>query len=238
MKIQQAIISSPKSQVIRHNELIARTGGINDDVAQFLCDFSPQPDELAWGQPDSINFVAVNDETFSLSRSYIGRLDNHFNGSRQLITHHLVVERSQMAAFENNPALLAHVVRTAGGLTLDLESDGELNLLILENRPFTEIARTCKLDTANETERIAHALKIHEQVVFLGVERPLAFLCGLLANFATTDRLNLSFSTGLKVCDHRPLRLQFFLEKEKTLMNELASRQIRTISRESMNVTV
>ena len=59
MLVRQAIVSSPRSRALKNNELISSSDGIDDHVADTLCQRSPGRSGLGFGRKQSINFFQL-----------------------------------------------------------------------------------------------------------------------------------------------------------------------------------
>jgi hypothetical protein len=230
MLVSQAIVSTPSSRALKQNELVSSTDSIDDELAQLLCHWSPQRNDMAYGQSQSINFFQPASDTFAISRSFFGELDSNLDGGRRIVSHFVLFDREQLSGYHNNIALVVHVLRSHGSMLFQTNVPERLPMLEVPELAFVEMGEFSRSDCSAETERIAHAIDIHGEVVILGLKNPIAFLCSFLADFPRSQRLDFSFSTGLKVSNERRYTIQFFPVEEPGLLQDLANRQLRTIS--------
>jgi len=230
MLVRQAIVSTPNSRALKQNELVSCTENIDEELAQSLCQWSPQRNQLAYGQSQSINFYQPRRDTFAISRSVFGELDSNLDGGRRIITHFVLFDRDQLSGYHNNIALVVHVLRSHGLMLFQPNSPVQLPMLEIPERALVEMAEFSRSDFSRATDKIVHAIEIHDEVVILGLKEPLAFLCSFLADLPISNRLDFSFATGLKVTDERRYSFQFFPDEEPELLHDLANRQLRTIS--------
>ena len=103
-------------------------------------------------------------------------------------------------------------------------------MLDVPENPLVQMGEIPHSDFSGQTEKVVHAIEIHEKVMILGLNNPLAFLCSFLADLPISNRLRFSFATGLEVKNERRFSMQFFPNEDPGLLQELASRQLRTIS--------
>ena len=232
MLVRQALVASPGSRVLKQNELISRSENINDDLAQALCEWSPGRNELEFGMQQSVNFFQPVENVFALSRS-VGGIECNRDGGRRIVSKIILFDRVQLIGYHDNIALVAHVLQTSGLMILENSPSDMLPLLDIPERAFGTLGEYSRPAYSVETQRIADAINLHDRAVILGLQNPLSFLCSFLADIPQSCRLEFSFATGLKILDQRPFSLQFIPEVEPGFLNELSSRQIRTISLES-----
>lgn len=232
MLVRQALVASPGSRILKRNEVISRSENIDDELALALCQSSPGRNELGLGMQQSTNFFQPAPDTFALSRS-VGGLERDRDGGRRIVSQIVLFDRDQLDGYNNNIALVAHVLQTSGLMILEDSRAETLPLLEVPEQAFGTLGEFSRAGYSAETERIAEAVDLHSRVVILGLQNPMSFLCSFLADLPPSGRLNSSFATGLKVLDRRPFSLQFIPDVELDVLDELANRQIRTISLES-----
>lgn len=232
MLVRQARVASPSSRILKRNEVISRSENIDDELALALCKMSPGRNELGFGIQQSINFFQPAPDTFALSRS-VGGLECDRRGGRRIVSQVILFDRDQLDGYNNNIALVAHVLQTSGLMFLEESSPDTLPLLEVPDQAFGTLSDFSRDEFSAETERIAEAVDIHDRVVILGLQNPISFLCSFLADLPQSGRLGISFATGLKILDQRPFSLQFIPAVESDVLDELTRRQIRTISLES-----
>lgn len=230
MQVGQAIVSSIASKSRYQNEIVSRSNEIDDRLAKALCNWSPCRCQLAFGQSESYNYFHPDENTLAIARSTGGELENKRYGGRFVVSHVVVVDREQLKGYHDNIVLLARMLNSMGSLSLRLRIPNQLPSLELPDYSLPDPDDFERPELAAETQKILRAIDIHKQVVLLGLENPMPFLCSFLANVPTEQRLHISFATGLKLADERPFNLQFFYEADCALARELASRQLRTIS--------
>jgi len=230
MKVDQAIVSSIASKSRTENEIVNHSGNIDIGAAAALCRWSPSRCQLAFAHSESFNFFPIDENRVALARSVYGERENRRYGSRRVNSHVVVLERRQLRGYQDNIVLLARVLNSMGLLTLRTMLPRQLPQLEIPEHTLLVPTEFERPDLAQKTQQILRGIEIHHQVVLLGLEDPLPFLCALLADIPRELRLQFSFATGLKVIDARPFHLQFFQEANFALEKELASRQLRTIS--------
>lgn len=230
MQVRQAIVSTPNSRALKHNELVSISDDISDELAERLCRWSPERNEIAYGETQSINFFQPVRDVFAVSRSVFGELESNLDVGRRINTHILLFDREQLAGYENNIALLVHVLRSHGALLLQTSPSEWIPKIEVPSRAHIELIKNPQAEYLNQTEKIVHAIDIHGEVVLLGLPDPLEFLGSFLTEIPIEDRLDISFSTGLRVSESRRFTFQFFRDEDPDLLHDLANRQLRTIS--------
>ena len=230
MQVGQAIVSSIASKSRVQNEIVSRSSEIDDRLARALCTWSPCRGQLAFGRTESYNFFRPDDKTLAIARSMRGELEHSRYGGRHIVSQVVVLDREQLSGYHDNIVLLVRMLNSMGLLSLRLRIPDQLPSLELPDYSLPAPDQFERADLAAETQKILRAINIHQHVVILGLENPMAFLCAFLADIPATQRLKISFATALSLTDERPFNLQFFYEADCALERELASRQLRTIS--------
>jgi hypothetical protein len=227
MRVRQAIVSTPDSRALKQNKLVAKSDSIDSELEELLCCWSPQRNDLALGTSQSISFFQPRTGTFVLSRSVLG---SNFAGAHQVMTHAILFDLDQLRSYRNNIALVFHVLRSQGLMSFQASPSERLPMLKVPEQAFEELGELTRAEYSVETEKISHAIEIHKNIVVLGLDSPLRFLCSFLAELPVAERLDYSFATGLKVSDERRFTFQFFPHEKPDLLQELARQQMRTIS--------
>ena len=229
MQVGQAIVASIASKSRFQNEIVSRSSEIDDRLAKALCTWSPCRTQLAFGKTESYNFFRPDDNTLAIARSMGGELENSRYGGRHIVSQVVVLDREQLSGYHNNIVLLTRMLNSMGLLSLRLRIPDQLPSLELPDYFLPSPDAFDRPELAAETQKILRAIDIHHQVVILGLQDPMPFLCTFLADIPAEQRLQISFATALKLVEDRPFNLQFFTEADCALERELASHQLRTI---------
>lgn len=217
MKISQAIYTSANAELCRGYHLVSRSPGLDEQVAQSLCRWSPSHGCLSeeGSGAESLNFFQPLPDWFVLSRSVYGRPEFSQRGGRRLVTINLVFHASQLARFENDVIACARIALSTGLLMLPLATPRQLPPIDFPDRK----PRPNRDD--HDSLAIADLWQSGRHFALVGADDPLAFLGSLFQQTPLPDRLKLSFATGLKPTVQRPFRIQFFPAADQKLKNEL-----------------
>ena len=235
MLVRQAIVCSPRSRALKNNELISRSDQVDDDLGDLLCQWSPGRSGLAFGSGQSISFFQPDVDTYALSRSVVG-LGDEYEDERCILSQILLFERDQLKSYQNNIAVLAHVIRSTGLLVLPTTIPAKLPLLDVPDQGLKQLGEFLRVDLSEEIQRLTHAVELHHRVAILGLASPMAFMASFLSALPESTRLKYSFSTDQQIEDARSFTLQFLTDSSPGIVKDLATRQIRTICMESGQV--
>ena len=217
MKISQAIYTSANAELCRGYHLVSRSPGLDEQVAQSLCRWSPSHGCLSEDRADaeSLNFFQASPDWFVLSRSVYGCPEFSQRGGLRLVTISLVFHASQLACYENDVIACARIALSTGLLMLPLTTPDRVPQIDFPDRSQRPTG------VSVDPSAIADVLKTSRQVALVGVDDPLAILSGLFKNVEPLERLKISFATGLKPSAQRPFRIQFFPSADRKQQNDL-----------------
>jgi hypothetical protein len=209
--------------------LVARSPGIDDDIAQCLCQWSPTHDGLCGSDVDaySLNYYPIDDSRFAISRSMMGGPEYSARQALQTVTNILVGQSDELQAFGFNPVALARTALSMGWLRLEPEYDRKISAVDLPtcglNFPQTGRIRHESVDAACE------ALVQGQRVAIIGSPSPLRALDLVFQGLPEATRRTTSFATRIKPSTFRPFRLHFFEQTDNRLRDFLAHQRIVTI---------
>ncbi len=191
-------MSSIASKSRVQNEIVSRSSEIDDRLARALCTWSPCRGQLAFGRTESYNFFRPDDKTLAIARSMRGELEHSRYGGRHIVSQVVVLDREQLSGYHDNIVLLVRMLNSMGLLSLRLRIPDQLPSLELPDYSLPAPDQFERADLAAETQKILRAINIHQHVVILGLENPMAFLCavpGRHSRYATPEN---QFRDGIK----------------------------------------
>lgn len=212
VQVDQAIFTSIRSGRVQGYQLAARSDGIDDRLAQSLIRWGPSHAALCSGDrfAESVNFHAISEDRFALSRTMYGGAEYSDRGGLQLVTVIALVDASHLIDYEFDAVALMRQSRLDGRFRLPVEMTMRLPSLSL---PDVSPAVFWKPATRSGDEKLAEDLATRlangEKLAITHCQNPLPLLQRIIARTPRDQRLNLSFCTGLKPTAHRPFRLHF-----------------------------
>jgi len=213
MRLEQAIFTSVRSERLDGYQLAARSGGVSDDLAKELTSWGPAHDSLWLNQPgaSSVNFHRLADDHFCVSQTTLSGAEYSGRGGGRVYTQMVVIPRDGMIKFGSDPFLVLRAIVASGRMmvydtvpreltTIPLigrAGDGPPNWMneLVEKAGGESITELAKAVTGEESVTVITDLPIERlfQTVFYQLE-PL-------------DRLNVSFTTGLKPSSRRAFKV-------------------------------
>ena len=234
MRVEQAIFTSARTRRMCGYHLVARSAGIDDELAGQLSRWSPSHASLLSSGLDatSLSFFPLDRGWVAISRSVYGGPEYSQRGGLQVVTLIFALRRDQLAGYDDNPLVLAHTAYTLGHLRLMAE--------IVERLPVAEIPDRAPLSMASlqpsiptqaaVVEEVVGMVRQQRRVALIGVSEPLAVLGQLICRMPKTERLELSFTTGLKPSVDRPFQLHFLPSADAASRRQLASLGMECVS--------
>jgi len=213
MLIQQAIFTSLKTRTQEGYQLAATSDGVTRELAETLAAWGPAHDSLLDRRlgASSINFHPLADDLFCISRTVAEGNEYSGRSGPRVYTQMLVVPDSALARFANNPFAIVEALSVGGQMIVHDKPPAQLEPIRLLGRAslinplrLEELAVDAGADAlANLIELATRSprLAIRSQIP---LERLLACLLMLLP---PSQRLAMSFSTGLRWSPRRPFRL-------------------------------
>ena len=233
MRVEQAIFTSARSTTVQGYHLVGRSPGIDSPLAQTLTRWGPSHGSLAGPAPDadSFNFHPAGDGWVALSRTVYGAPEYSARGGLQLVTSFLVLRHEQLAGYDYNPVLLARVALALGHLRLRPVNPVRLPAVELPDRPICgPTISSDRAGWAGSMERLWHLSKSCERVAVGGASDPLGLAADLISRVPGHQRVELSFTTGLKPTLSRPFRLHFVCSADAALRRLLTTQGIAFFS--------
>lgn len=230
MLAERAIFTSGQSRDVRGYHLVARSPGIDDELAQRLSVSAPSHDSLEGTDlsASSWNYCLVNDWAV-VSRTAYGGPEYSDRGSFRIVTMFLAVPQAALSGYDNRPYLLTRVAHALGLLSVPFPIASELNTVEL---PDTSIMSGYPSQVTEPVDgallkQLAVALADSRPIVVHGVRHPEAAVQRLYSFISGDMRPWISYSTRLKPSINRPFRLQFCAPCDPRRVSALESRGFR-----------
>lgn len=226
MQLPQVIYGSTDRGTMRGYQLLGRSPGIDDRVAKEFCRWAPSHGALQSDACDavSLNFFPMDDDTFVISRSVYGGPEYSGRGGMEVVTIGLLVQRSQLAGYANNPIEMARTAIALGHLILPCSFRSSLLSVELPRRSLNYSDRSATVRVCgDDVERTLRLLETGQRVVMLGVDQPECFVDHVFQLIGDRNPAQLSFSTALQPSASRDFHLQFL-----TVADHIAIRQLES----------
>lgn len=226
MQLEQAIFTSAQTSQARGYHLVARSSGIDDELAQQLALWAPSESSLIDRDldADSLNFFAVADQWAAISRTVYAGAEYSDRGQFRIETNIVIVPQSDLAGYACDPLAIARAAIASGHLRLRTQVTMALKPLALPDSLGRVPPEPDDPQQASAVVREIVSRFADERLVVIGCPQPVTLLQQVFRCLPPGDRLSLSFSTGLKPSTHRPFRVQFLPEVNNELARELESR--------------
>lgn len=233
MQVDQAIFTSIQAGRVQGYQLAARSRGIDDQVAKTLTRWGPSHASLCDRDPsaESLNFHCITDDQFALSRTICGGPEYSGRGGFQLFTRFLALERDTIADFEFNPVALFRRARQEGVWQLTPRFDSWLDKQTLPKPAPATFWRPRETTAPDEfVHEVVQRLQNRERLAVINCLRPLGLLQRILWATPQADRLEISFTTGLKPTANRPFQLHFVPGDSSELQRSASALGIQCLS--------
>ena len=135
LQIEQAIFTSANHATMQGYQLVARSAGIDRDLAQQLCRWSPSHGSICDKVIDQyvLSSFPLTEDRFAVARTVLGGPEYSGRGGTQVVTQLLVLREDQFARYQCNPFAVAHTAMTLGEMRFRPDSPAKLPL-----RAFTQ----------------------------------------------------------------------------------------------------
>ncbi len=209
--------------------MVARSRGIDDDIAQALCQWSPTHDGLfdSSESANSLNYFLIGERHFAISKSVVGGTEYSGRRAFQTVTTILVGEREDLSVYQCNPISLARMALSMGWLRLIVDYDDPMEFVELPANNLPELMPANHSDEM--VDRAATALTSGKRIAIVGAANPVQSLLRIFAQIPTELRITTSFSTGVKASTFRPFQIHFFNQIDNRLRDFLTQQRIVTL---------
>ena len=225
MRLHQAIFTSVESQRLDGYQLAATSVGLPAEVAKELTVWGAAHDSLWDTRHDarSVNFHPLASGDYCLSCTTLAGAEYSGRGGGRVYTQIFVLPPAVLDRFSRDPFLVLRALAAAGRLVVHHDVPQTLPTVPLLGRSEAPDASL----VAQVLEEVGHQV-FHELVEAVATSTSVAVLTSghverlfqaLLHALPPADRLQLSFTTGLKDSPRRPFRL-FVLPNDPALIRQ------------------
>jgi GTPase-associated protein 1, N-terminal domain type 2 len=210
--IEQAVFSSKVGRTVSGYHLVARSPGINEEVAGELSRWSPSHGALPGRERNAVgySFFRLGPRRLAIGRTVHGLPEYSGRGGLQVFTRYLVVSQSLFESWGCDATRFMLLARSQGWLQWEPGIRNELPAL-------TATAKWALRDPPHRIhglqplfERMKRHLKAGDRVAVIGADYPYEVLQMFLQGLDATEKCDLSFGAGLKPAADRAFRLQLF----------------------------
>jgi hypothetical protein len=234
MQVEQAVFTSARTRRMRGYHLVARSGGIADPLAAELSRWCPTHASLLDTEvtATSVNYFSPAKNWVAVTRSIYGGPEYSERGGLQIVTRILMLRRDQMAGYENNPLALCRAAFALGHLRLTNDLPDHLPTVEIPEETWIGSApykanQTASPSLLDDAQRL---LDDQQRVALIGLADPLAAVERLIRRTPIEQRLDLSFTSGLKPSVDRRFRLHLLKSADTASRRRLASLGIQCVS--------
>lgn len=213
MRLEQAIFTSVRSERLDGYQLAARSSGVTDEIAKELTSWGPAHDSLWISDPGatSVNFHGLADGQCCISHTTLSGAEYSGRGGGRVYTQMIVLPREGLARFAGDPFLVLRALVASGRMIVYDQVPRDLATIPLIGRAGTgqpewaaDIVAKAGAETIGElTDAVLGEAPV-TVITDLVVERLFQTLLHLLD---PDQRLDVSFTTGLKPSSRRPFKL-------------------------------
>jgi hypothetical protein len=213
MRLEQAIFTSIRSERLDGYQLAARSSGVTDEIAKELTSWGPAHDSLWISDPGatSVNFHGLADGQCCISHTTLSGAEYSGRGGGRVYTQMIVLPREGLARFAGDPFLVLRALVASGRMIVYDQVPRDLTTIPLIGR-----AGAGQPDWAADIVAKAGAETIAELTDAVVGDAPVTVITDLVVErlFQTllhllepAERLDVSFTTGLKPSSRRPFKL-------------------------------
>lgn len=234
MRVEQAVFTSARTRRMCGYHLVARSPGIREEMAAPLSRWSPTHASLLSSGWDAASLSAfpLDEGWLAVARSVYGGPEYSQRGGLQVVTLILVLRRDHLAGYDDNPLLLARTAYALGYLRLTAEIAGQLRAVELPSRTLlaAAAARPPLPAEAAAAEKTLGLLRQQRRVAVIGAPEPRTVVGEILGRMPRAQRLELSFTTGLKPSVDRPFQLHFLPAADAASRRQLTALGMESVS--------
>lgn len=227
MVVEQAIFTSVAEHQREGYQLARHSRGITGDLVRELSMWGPAHDSLAdvSMEASSVNFHRLWDDWFALSLTTRSGAEYSGRGGGRIYTQFLAMQGAGLARFDNHPLLVLDAVAASGRWMVypDLP-DTLMSFRLVGGAPGTSADRLAKAEAIwghTTLEQLAQAIRGEAQVVLVADDNLEGLLRGALELLTPDERLQVSFSTGLRISQRRPFHIHVLPTTEQQTIRQL-----------------
>jgi GTPase-associated protein 1, N-terminal domain type 2 len=233
ISIGQAVFTSSQQSTRRGYHLVARSPEVSESLARQLTRWGPAHDSLLTEDHEGscLNFHSIDSEWLAVSRTLYGGPEYSRRGALQIVTLILTLRHEQLAGYENEPLTLARTAMLLGQLRLSGNITERLPSLCLPGQSPHAVEDRSNSDHAHETilRRAISLLDQGERIALVAEHSPTSILEAIFTAISPTERLQLSFTTGLRPSPDRRFRIHVLPFVNRSIQQQLTALGIRLI---------
>jgi hypothetical protein len=215
MRLEQAIFTSVRGARLDGYQLAACSPGVNSQITKDLTAWGPAHDSL-WvteSGAKSINFHGLSDGLYCVSQTSLAGAEYSGRGGGRVYTQMLVLPREALVRFAGDPFQILQAVSASGRMLVHETVPNSLPTIPLLGRG-SEPGRGTSADLicAIGPETLAELTEVLTSNWSLTVvtNLPISRLIQtVIHQLALEERLDVSFTTGLRASSRRPFKLSF-----------------------------
>jgi len=207
MLVEQAIFTSIRGERLDGYQLAASSSGVNADIARRLTPWGPAHDSLldTASGAQSINFHPLADELFVLSRTIRQGDEYSGRGGGRIVTHFFLLQRETLERFSNYPFAVLRALVAAGRTRISDPIPSRLSSFTLAGRGKILVTGDCREEfDAQALDMLADLIRHQSAATVVCTEPAEVWLRAIYARLEPGERLQASFTTGLKPTACRP----------------------------------
>lgn len=211
--IEQAVFTSAQTRRCDGYQVVAQSPGVTGEENSALAVWCPSHDSLIDDTigASSVNFHPLPTGNYCLSKSSAAGAEYSGRRGPRVYTQCLIVPPGVLARFANNPFALLRACSAQGSLEVMDQFSDALAPLRLSGRAtrFDDllVARIAQSHDTGSLIGIVQSILAGETLGIPAAQRPEQLFEGILNCLPPECRIEVSFSTGLKISPRRPFRL-------------------------------
>lgn len=219
LTIEQAIFASANDSLTRGYQLVARSPGVDSQLARELASWAPSHGSLVFSELSgySLNCVALGDQ-WAISRTAYGLPEYSARGGYEVVTRMMIVRQEDLLAYAGNAINIASMAMALGMLQAIGPFAKTLPRLTLPHS-LGDFQETASLpgDSTNDRDLLAiqgllaelNAIRQGNQVAVVGPCDTARVCRDFLDHLSLPERIQISFATGLYPSRARPFQVHF-----------------------------
>jgi hypothetical protein len=232
VQVEQTVFTSVRSRKSQGYHMVAVSPGVDEALARSLSVWGPSHASLLSREAnaESLNFHPVADDWYAVSRTVHGGPEYSGRGGLEVFTTFLLVRADQLQGYQCDPLRFALTAQSLGYLRF--QPVGSDQCLPSIDMPDHAIGDSTYLpgQTPVPLHDVLRILKLRNRVAVLGLHDPRPTLSLILKETPVSERLGLSFCTGLRPSVDRGFRVHFADSPDSLLHAQLASQGIDYIT--------
>lgn len=230
----QAVFTSSQGSQRRGYRLVARSSEIREPLARRLSRWGPAHGSLltdAWNG-SCFNYVPIDDEWAAISRTVYGGSEYSRRGAPQVVTLILALNLKELSGYSNSPIAFARTAMLLGYLRLSAHVSEHLPNVHFPARAPRAVVDN-RTDESGRDELLARCLQLliqGERIALIDGQSAANTMGYLLEGTPVANRLQLSFTTGLKPSPDRSFRIHLLPFVNSTIHRQLSALGIRFVA--------